>query len=248
MWTRLAPIAFATLTVSPSVAQHPPSASDTRQHTIRQRYDLETFGAFRSLVLNGDFTPKVTLQAAMAKRPTTGVGAVADARGEITIYDGKLIVSYGKEGSGAKTDGESAALLSIGTVPGWQTIAVEQDVAPADIESFLAQMATTHGLKPESSFPFQISGTLVTYVMHVNAAPTNGPHGMGRPIAITAETKGDTVVGLIAGFFVSPDLVGVVSHGGTRTHSHWVSSDQNSTAHLDSWGLKTGAVLMLPKT
>src|SRR5215831_7942017 len=131
MWTRLAPIAFAALAVSPSVAQHPPSVSDPGQNTIRQRYDLETFGTFRSLVLNGDFTPKVTLQSVMAKHPTTGVGAVADARGEITIYDGKPIVSYGKETSRA-TEEESAALLSIGTVLGWQAITVEQDVAPAD--------------------------------------------------------------------------------------------------------------------
>ena len=31
----------------------------------------------------------------------------------------------------------------------------------------------------------------------------------------------------------SRDLVGIVSHGGTRTHSHWVAPDGQSTAHLD---------------
>jgi alpha-acetolactate decarboxylase len=246
MWMRFALIAFAALAIAPSIAQQAPSAGDPSQHTIRQPYDLEAFGAFRSLVLNGDFTPKVTLQAAMAKHPTTGVGAVAQARGEVTIYDGKLIVSYGREAPPAEAETESAALLSIATVPGWQAISVEQDIAATDIEGFLARMAAARGLKPDFSFPFQIRGTLVSYVMHVNAAPTNGPHGMGHPIAITAETKGDTVMGLIAGFYVSPDLIGVVSHGGTRTHSHWISPDQNSTAHLDSWGLKAGAVLMLP--
>jgi hypothetical protein len=114
------------------------------------------------------------------RQATTGVGAVAEARGEITIYDGKLIVSYGREASRVGAETESAALLSIATVPGWQTITVEQDVAPADIEGFLAQMAAARELKPDSSFPFQIRGTLASYVMHVNAAPTNGPHGMGH--------------------------------------------------------------------
>jgi hypothetical protein len=43
------------------------------------------------------------------------------ARGEITIYDGKLIVGYGKETSHGIEE-VSAALLSIGTIPGLQTI------------------------------------------------------------------------------------------------------------------------------
>ncbi len=53
--------------------------------------------------------------------------------------------------------------------------------------------------------------------------------------------------GKVAGIYASRDLVGIVSHGGTRTHSHWVATDDKSTAHLDRWGLKAGAVLLLPK-
>jgi hypothetical protein len=123
---------------------------------------------------------------------------------------------------------------------------VERNVAPEEVETFLAHAAIAHGLKPDVSFPFHIRGTLAPYVMHVNTAPTNGPHGMGQPIAITAETKGEAVAGMVAGFYVSPDLIGIVTHGGTRTHSHWVASDGNSTAHLDRWGLKSGAILLLP--
>jgi hypothetical protein len=187
------------------------------------------------------------LGSAIAKHPTTGVGALADARGEIAIYEGKLIVSYGREAAHPAAETESAALLTIGTVPAWQAINVEHDVAPVGIESFLSLTAGRYGLNPEGPFPFQIRGTLASFVMHVNAAPTNGPHGMGQPIAITVETKSDSVSGAVAGFYVSPDLVGIVTHGGERTHSHWVAPDGNSTAHLDSWGLKAGSVLLLPR-
>jgi hypothetical protein len=228
-----------------------PQQAESGLHTLRQPYDIEAFGAFRMLILAGDFSRKVNLAAAMAKRPTTGVGAVADARGEITIHDGKLIVSYGQgeldQGSHPAADREDAALLATGTVAAWQTMTVAHDVAPDEIESFLAQMAGAHGLDPQGPFPFQIRGTLTAYAMHVNKAPTNGPHGMGQPIAIAREFKGDVIDGAIAGFYVSRDLVGIVTHGGTRTHSHWVASDGGSTAHLDRWGLKAGAVLSLPK-
>ena len=198
--------------------------------TLRQPYDIQAFGAFRQLILAGDFSRKVDLAAAMAGRPTTGVGAVTDARGEITIHDGRLIVSYGRDGPHRPAADESAALLATGTVTAWQTIAVPHDVAPDEIEAFLARTAAAHGLDGEGSFPFQIRGTLMSYTMHVNAAPTGGPHGMGQPIALTRELAGETVDGLVAGFYVSRDLVGIVSHGGTRTHSHWVSPDLTSTA------------------
>jgi Alpha-acetolactate decarboxylase len=216
-------------------------------HRLRQPYDIEAFGAFRQLILAGDFGRKVDLAAALAKGPTTGVGAVADARGEITIHDGRLIVSYGRDGPHRPAVEESAALLATGTVTAWQRVAVPHDVASDEIEAFLARTAAAHGLDPEGPFPFQISGTLTDYAMHVNAAPTGGPHGMGQPIAVTRELTGETIDGLVAGFHASRDLVGIVTHGGTRTHSHWVAPDLQSTAHLDRWGLKAGAVLSLPR-
>jgi hypothetical protein len=41
--------------------------------------------------------------------------------------------------------------------------------------------------------------------------------------------------------------MGIATHGGERTHAHWVSLDMAKTAHLDRWGLKAGAFLLLPK-
>ena len=234
MRTRLVAISFLAA-LAPAVAQ------------TSLPYAIETFGAFRKVILEGDFSPKVALGAVMAKNPTVGIGAVADARGEITIHDGKLIVSYGKAGPHPAAEAESAGLLATAKASGWQTIKVEQDVAPDDVENFIARTAAAHGVNKEGPFPFQVRGTLTSYVMHVNAEPTNGPHGMGQPIAVTMEIKGNSIAGSTSGIYASQDLVGIVSHGGARTHSHWVSPDGKSTAHLDSWGLKAGAELLLPK-
>jgi hypothetical protein len=225
-----------------AMAQVPPSGVRTQVSA----YGLKTFGTFRALILQGDFAPKVNVRDVMTERPTTGVGAVADARGEISIYDGKLIISYGKPGS-QPAESEQAALLAVATAPAWQLVTVDHDVLPEEIDAFLSRTAGAHGLDPEGPFPFQVRGVLRFYVMHVNAAPTNGPHGMGQPIAVTVESKGETLNGAVAGLYASRDLVGVVSHGGARTHAHWVASDASATAHLDRWGLQSGSVLSLPK-
>jgi hypothetical protein len=97
------------------------------------------------------------------------------------------------------------------------------------------------------SFPFEVRGNIGPYITHVNAAPTNGDHGMGLPMAVTVQDKGDRLDGLVAGLYASLDLMGIATHGGERTHAHWVSLDMAKTAHLDRWGLKAGAFLLLPK-
>jgi hypothetical protein len=216
-------------------------------HTASQPYDIETFGVFGDMMLKGEFSPKVKLDDAMVKHPSTGVGAVADARGEITIYHGTLILSYGKPGAHPVRGMESAALLAMGAAKDWQTISVERDVPPEEVEAFIAASAKAHGIDADKSFPFELHGTIAPYVMHVNAAPIDGPHGMGLPMAITVVREGLEIVGNIAGLYVALGLVGIATHGGERTHSHWVSEDAASTAHLDRWGIKAGSTLLLPK-
>ncbi|MGC2080685.1 MAG: hypothetical protein WA728_32655, partial [Xanthobacteraceae bacterium] len=63
-------------------------------------------------------------------------------------------------------------------------------------------------------------------------------HGMDMPMAVTLQDKGDRLDGVVAGLYASLDLMGIATHGGERTHSHWVSLDMTKTAHLDRWGLK----------
>ena len=239
-------IAVAVLVAGFASAPHAQSCGTPTPRTS-EPYKIEAFGVFCNMMLQGDFTPKVAIGSVMSRLPSTGVGAVSGARGEITIADGKLIISYGKSDAHPTPDAETAALLDTGTVKEWQIIRIDSDVAPPAVESFLAQSARAHGLDPDKSFPFQLRGTVAPYVLHVNIAPIDGPHGMGLPMAITAERKGDDIAGGVAGLYVSPDLVGIVTHGGERAHAHWVSPDGQSTAHLDLWGIKAGTTLLLPK-
>jgi hypothetical protein len=126
-------------------------------------------------------------------------------------------------------------------------VPVASDVAPEEIESFISVAAKTHGIDPTVSFPLEVRGNIGPFTMHVNAAPTNGYHGMDMPMAVTVADKGDRLDGLVAGLYASLDLMGIATHGDQRTHSHWVSLDMSKTAHLDRWGLRAGAFLLLPK-
>jgi len=207
-----------------------------------QPYGIATFGEFRKMAMQRDYAAKATLAAVVANGATDGVGAVTDARGEVTIVDGKAIVSYGKETDRLPPASETAMLLATAAVREWQEVRVNRDVKPAEIESFLAGEAKSRGIDPEKSFPFRLHGTLTTYVMHV----TTGP-GSGHPPLAQDTQKGDAIAGLVVGVYMAPQLVGVATHPGERTHSHWISEERTATTHLDAWGIRSGAVLLLPK-
>lgn len=70
---------------------------------------------------------------------------------------------------------------------------------------------------------------------------------MGLPMAVTVNHEGDRLDCLVTGVYVSPELMGIATHAGERTHAHWVSLDATSTAPLDRWGIRAGAFLLLPK-
>jgi len=207
-----------------------------------QPYGIATFGEFRKMAMQRDYGAKATLATVVANGATDGVGAVTDARGEITIVDGNAIVSYGKETDRRPPAAETAMLLATATVRDWQEVQVGRDVVPAEIESFLASQAKSRGIDPEKSFPFRLRGTVTSYVMHVIKGP-----GSGHPPLAQDTQKGDAIAGLVVGLYVAPELVGVATHPGERTHSHWLNDDRTATTHLDAWGIKSGAVLLLPK-
>src|SRR3974390_3217981 len=49
-------------------------------------------------------------------------------------------------------------------------------------------------------------------------------HGSADGCTIV-DRRGDQIQGLVAGLYVSPDLMGVATHGGERTHAHWEAPD-----------------------
>jgi hypothetical protein len=71
-----------------------------------------------------------------------------------------------------------------------------------------------------------------------------GPNSDPAHIRGLKQDKGDRLDSLVAGLYASLGLMGIATHGGERTHAHWVSLDMAKTDHLDSWGLKAGSFLL----
>lgn len=194
-----------------------------------------------------DFGPKVELARLRAEGVTGAVGVLSALRGEVTVIDGREVVSLGPcEGCGPVPD--TAALLVATRVTRWRSEPVPHDVPERDLRGFIAERARANNVDLGAAFPFRFHGMLRDVLMHVNGGPDprfNG-HGSIAPIAISDLYREERIEGDVVGFHASANSVGIISHAGDPLHCHWVSPARDATAHLDEFGIAGGGRLSFP--
>jgi hypothetical protein len=210
-------------------------------------FSFAAHGAFRNLVQRRDYETKVTFAELATAGTTEAVGALSGLRGEITLIEGRRVVSLGPcPGCGPAPD--SACLLASARVARWREEPVAEAVPEAALRPFLAARARAAGLDTAQPFPFRLRGELTDVHMHVHGQPNPAfaGHGSAEPMAFGDIWRGVRLVGEVVGFHASPDMVGIISHAGDPLHCHWVSPARDATAHLDEFGVAAGSTLLLP--
>lgn len=213
-------------------------------------FSAEVYGAFRSM-MQSDNAPKVALGQAMAKGTNIAVGAASGLRAEITIVDGKPIISYGNAcPTCPPPHSESATLLVTGKVVTWGApIELPNELSGHALDRFIIAQAGKAALDMKQPFSIRITGTLTNVAMHVikSANPKFGGHGSAEPMAFQEDIKATTIEGEVVGFYAPEHLLGIATHPGEPFHYHWVDAGRTRTTHLDAFGMAKGAQLILPK-
>jgi alpha-acetolactate decarboxylase len=216
-------------------------------------FNISVYGNFQRMFHAGDVSGKITLASIPFFASTYGVGALAGLQGEILVWDGSVLVTPGESVSGStqppRTD-DQAALLITAQVKEWESVQVPGDMTPAELERFLIDAASSRGIDIKKPFPFLVKGEITDYSWHVvtGAAKRHGSgatHQQGHAsnrIFSGAETKGKLV-----GFYSAEEFEGVISHLGERLHIHFTDEEIKISGHLDTFGIRKGAILLLPK-
>ena len=203
------------------------------------------------MITQRNYLAVVALKDAVDARATDAVGAVSGLRGEISMIEGRLIISYGAECGAAcpSAASETATLLATATARNWRPVPIDKDLDAKAVETFIREQAKAIGLDETKPFPFRINGAVTNFIMHVNAAPNPRfkGHGLFDEMAITGLAKGPHIFGSVVGFYAPPALQGVITHRGEFFHSHYVDEQRTMTAHLDTFGIAAGSALMLPR-
>jgi alpha-acetolactate decarboxylase len=218
-------------------------------------FGIQAYGSFKQMSHTGNTDGVVKLAALNGAKGAYGVGALAGMRGEILLWDGKLLVSRGhstRGETGPAAANDEAALFVSGKVGAWQEVPVASDMTQAQFEAFVVASAKQLGLDSERAFPFAVRGSNLNVVWHVvtGAAPASGHHGSGTHDQGHAQAltfRESSASGTLLGFHTGAALEGVASHPGERFHVHYANTDFSVSGHVDEYRVPKGATLMLPR-
>jgi alpha-acetolactate decarboxylase len=225
-------------------------------------FNIQPYGSFKHLADTASIKGVVKLAPLGGEKGTYGVGAQAGLRGEILLWDGRMLVTRGHSPIGSTepvTAADEAVLFVRGKVEDWQAVAVATDMTQAQFEAFVVDSAKKAGLSVENAFPFAVRGGKLDVVWHVVTGPASPS---AKPTGAHSGGQGDThqfghagmrifretaSTGILLGFYSGAALEGVISHPGERFHLHYAKDDLSLSGHVDEYSVAKGATLMLPK-
>jgi alpha-acetolactate decarboxylase len=219
--------------------------------------DVRAHGNFTRMTHTGDARSVVALAEISSQAGTYGVGALAGLRGEILLWDGRLLVTRGHSETGKvapPAPGDEAALFVRGKVDAWEEVVVPADMTQAEFEAFVVATAAKRGLGAEQAFPFAARGAFPRVEWHVvtgaaSAERKHGEHGDTHQQGHARNLAFDHAPanGVLLGFYSGAALEGVISHPGERFHLHYADAAFAVSGHVDAYRVAKGATLMLPR-
>ena len=214
--------------------------------------DVSILGTVREVLRDGKTGARAELADLRGDPTFFAVGALAGLEGEYTIDRGEVWTTRALDGdvvtaSGADAEGGAAMVLSA-HVAAWSEYPVERDVDPSELPDYIRAAAVEHGLDATQPFPFLVSGALSHLDAHVIAGDCPMRARMlGRAVEPPPfQVSEASVEGRIVGFYAE-GRAGEITHHGASVHAHvLLDGARPLTAHVESVGLRAGAVLRLP--
>jgi alpha-acetolactate decarboxylase len=221
-------------------------------------FDVRVFGNFERMSQTGDTRGVVKLREILTLPGSYGLGALDGLRGEILLWDGKLLVSRGHSANGSvepSTPTDEAIFFVETRVEAWDEVAIPNDMTRAEFELFVLQTALSRGLSGDRAFPFYVSGSFRRVLWHVVTGASVAHSDQGTE-AVRTHSQGHArsrvfdqtnVAGFLLGFYSGVALEGAISHPGERFHVHYADAGFSVSGHVDDYRIARGAVLLLPR-
>jgi alpha-acetolactate decarboxylase len=221
-------------------------------------FDVRVFGNFERMSHSGDTQGVVKLQEIPRLPGFYGLGALDGLRGEIFLWDGKLLVSRGHSANGAiepAAPNDEAVFFVQARVGAWDEVAIPNDMTRAEFESFVLQTASRKELSTDRAFPFIVRGSFRHILWHVvtgaaaaqndQSVQADRTHSQGH--ARNRVFDQANMAGLLLGFYSGAALEGVISHPGERFHVHYADARFSVSGHVDDYRVARGTALLLPR-
>lgn len=214
-------------------------------------------GALRNVHNGLDFSGKIDLPPLADLPHLYAVGPLENLQGEVTIWDGKPLISKVIDGQ-VKVDNNlagKACFLVYGQAQSWKASLLTPAssssssslVTAAEVDQIVKAAATKYGINTDKPFPFLIEGVAKTARYHVMNRPEFTPPTPGSESHERAKvrfTLQDTPVSLLG--FYSEHHQAIFTHHSSFVHLHVTTKDNKIAGHLEAIELEPGARLLLP--
>ena len=210
-------------------------------------------GALKNVHQGLDFSGKIDLPPLVGLPHLYAVGPLENLQGEVTIWDGKPLISrvldVTKDGQ-VRVDNNlvgKACFLVYGQAQSWKESKLTSSLTASQVDQVVKDSATEYGINTNKPFPFLIEGVAKTARYHVmnrteSVPPTPGAETHER--AKVRFTLQDMPVSLLG--FYSEHHQAIFTHHSSFVHMHIKAADDKIAGHLEAIELEPGARLLLP--
>lgn len=217
--------------------------------------NIDQYGSLHEAIGKKHSQERVNLVTLIKKNNYFGIGAIENLKGEITVVDGRAIITkIASNGKLKPMTGNTKATMFVGAqVKQWQQLESPKSMKKMEFEQWIVKEAALIGLSTNQAFMFKVKGTFSNVRMHVinGACPL---HARMNKIAIPKDKKAyegnfSKINAVIVGVFAK-NSVGKLTHPDTNIHPHIVFTDTKGielTGHLEDFEINSGTTLFLPK-
>lgn len=227
-----------------------------KKHLLKLRriantpYMVKWAGALRMVHQGTDFGGHIDLAPLESLPHLYAVGPLENLEGEITIWNGKPLISRIKNHA-LQVDNEltgKACFLVYGQVRAWKKVRLSAPLDMSEIDHVVKQAATKYDINTSRPFPFLIEGSARYGRYHVmnrtdTAPPSPGPasHNAAK-VSLSIKNAPVELLG-----FYSEHHQGIFTHHSSFVHLHIKTPDNQIAGHLEELELERGSTLLLPK-
>jgi acetolactate decarboxylase len=226
----------------------PPNANPIWQSIKGPGFTLNYVGQMREVIMSGNRAGKLSVHDLNKSGHPYGLGPIAELQGEVTMVDGRIIVSavdrQGKVRVSEVPD-VSVPFFVWADVASWDAT---PPLAAAPDLTTLAEHIGKAGARAYlgDAFPFLISGKFTRLAYHIVHGRPGAPAGMEEHRKMQVPFEIENATATLVGFW-SNRHHGVFTHANSNVHIHFVSEDLSTSGHLEDASAEGGQlVLQLP--